>query len=354
MIKISVVVPVYKTGEKLNRCIDSILNQTFADFELILVDDGSPDNSGLICDEYAARDSRIVVIHKENGGVSVARNTGIKIANGDYIVFVDSDDYVDINYLSELYKGIMHYQTDFCMCNYISVFEDGQTLSDHGFLSNRAMNKEEIKSVVFDHIFRNYSTDGLFSPWGKIFKRKIITENNLSMDTDMSFGEDMLFVVAYLERCDCVVFIENALYYYERQENGLFRSYRKSLLSNALQCYRVLKVKTAPSDVTDEQYLPLTLKYHYYLAWYIKMGIQAEKNKTAFVRSILSDSDVLNIYDRIAKFSDVLIKDYGWTNYELRVPKLVYKRRFRLATRYLIYQNDENCFLRKIKRILVK
>ena len=94
--KISIIVPVYKVEKYLHKCIDSILAQTFKDFELILVDDGSPDNCGKICDEYAKRDNRIVVVHKENGGQASARNRGINIARGDYIGFVDSDDWIDV------------------------------------------------------------------------------------------------------------------------------------------------------------------------------------------------------------------------------------------------------------------
>ena len=110
MPKISVIVPIYKVEKYLNRCVDSILHQTFTDFELILVDDGSPDNCGKMCDEYAEKDSRVVVIHKKNGGLSDARNKGLDWvfanSNSEYVVFIDSDDYIDERYLELLYKSI--------------------------------------------------------------------------------------------------------------------------------------------------------------------------------------------------------------------------------------------------------
>ena len=103
MPEISIIVPVYKVEKYLNRCIDSILAQSFPDFELILVDDGSPDKSGKICDDYAAKDSRVKVIHKENAGVSAARNSGLAMSSGSYIMFCDSDDFVDKNWCGALY-----------------------------------------------------------------------------------------------------------------------------------------------------------------------------------------------------------------------------------------------------------
>ena len=124
MPKISVIVPVYNVEKYLNRCVDSILNQTFADFELILVDDGSPDNSGKICDEYAKKDKRVVVIHKENGGLSDARNAGIDIARGGYVTFIDSDDWIDSEYLNVLYKNATDNEADISAVNLHKEYDD--------------------------------------------------------------------------------------------------------------------------------------------------------------------------------------------------------------------------------------
>lgn len=120
---ISVIVPVYKVEEFIFRCVDSILSQSFRDFELFLVDDGSPDNCGNICDEYAEKDDRVIVIHKENGGLSDARNVAIDKAKGDYLTFIDSDDYVAENHLESLYKAIVDTESDIAVAN-ISTFSD--------------------------------------------------------------------------------------------------------------------------------------------------------------------------------------------------------------------------------------
>lgn len=121
---ISVIVPVYKVEKYIHKCVDSILAQTLTDFELFLVDDGSPDNCGKICDGYAEKDSRIIVIHKENGGLSDARNVAIDRANGDYLTFIDSDDYVSENHLETLYNALIETDSDFSMGNITSFSDD--------------------------------------------------------------------------------------------------------------------------------------------------------------------------------------------------------------------------------------
>lgn len=121
---ISIIVPVYNVEKYLNKCIDSIINQTYKNIEIILVDDGSTDNSGKICDEYLLRDSRIKVIHKNNGGLSSARNEGINISSGEYIGFVDSDDWVEPNMYEEMYKKILYSNADIVDCGYWKEYEN--------------------------------------------------------------------------------------------------------------------------------------------------------------------------------------------------------------------------------------
>lgn len=126
MAEISIIVPVYQVENYIRQCIESILNQTFTDFELILVDDGSKDNSGQICDEYAARDNRIRVIHKENGGLSDARNKGLDKASGNYFMFVDSDDYIEPDMIECLFESILNENADISVCNYRYVFDEDE------------------------------------------------------------------------------------------------------------------------------------------------------------------------------------------------------------------------------------
>ena len=117
--KISVIVPVYKVEPYLRKCLDSIINQTYRNLQIILVDDGSPDNCGAICDEYASKDSRIEVIHQENGGVSAARNAGLKLAAGDYIGWVDSDDWIEPDMYAYMLENMQKYEADIAVCSQI-------------------------------------------------------------------------------------------------------------------------------------------------------------------------------------------------------------------------------------------
>ena len=355
MPEISVIIPIYKAENDLKRCLNGFLSQTFKDFEIILIDDGSPDSCGKICDEYALKDARIFVLHKKNGGVSSARNGGLKAVRGKYVAFVDGDDCVDKDYLKKLLEGIKSYRVDFCMCRYVNVFAGAnESESKHEFPLNKALDKEKIKTCVFDTVFKVGLTDGLFSPWGKLFKKDIIYDFALKMDEKMSFGEDMLFVISYFENCSSAVFISDALYYYERRDDGLFNKYRSSLIDDILKCFITLKQKTAPPCAKDLDFLPLTLKYHYYLIRFIRLGVKAEKNKFRFVKNVLNRKEAVEIFDRIARNREILTRERGWSEYELRVAKLISRGHKNIAARYLIYQNDESNIFRKIKKFFKK
>ena len=156
--EISIIVPVYQVEKYLNECIDSILAQTFTDFELILVDDGSPDNCPALCDAAAKRDSRVRVIHKQNGGVSTARNAGLDAAQGNWIAFVDSDDTVEPEYLEKMHKAVLETGADFAICSSQCIDETGKTLAggEHRLL-NEFLPQEEVlrRMVVSDFLAEN-------------------------------------------------------------------------------------------------------------------------------------------------------------------------------------------------------
>lgn len=160
---ISIVVPVFKVEKYLDKCINSILNQTYKNIEVILVDDGSPDNCGKICDNYAKKDKRIKVIHKENGGLSDARNAGIDVANGEFISFIDSDDYIDAEYIELLYNTIKKDKTDIAISSHKVIYESG-TILEKATNEQSILNPEEVlKRILYD--------DGIdLSAWAKLYK----------------------------------------------------------------------------------------------------------------------------------------------------------------------------------------
>lgn len=191
--KISVIIPVYNAEDTLRRCVDSILSQTFTDFECLLINDGSKDRSGEICDEYAAKDSRVRVFHKENGGVSSARNIGLDNAKGEWITFLDSDDYIEEEFLGSI-VNIGNAELIIGSCIWIS---DG----------GRRQLIDDIPSNVTDRtqILKDYLYSCTFNvPWGKLFKRSIIVENAIGFNTEMRFAEDLCFVYQYLSHIDTV------------------------------------------------------------------------------------------------------------------------------------------------------
>lgn len=208
---ISVVIPIYNAEKTLRQCLDSLLSQSNQDFELILVNDGSTDASESICLEYQKRYySKIAYYVKENGGVSSARNMGIEKAQGEYICFVDSDDYVESTYLEVLYKGITEYGTDFSMCDIClnAKGNDGKTI----ILNNC----DDIISAIMSSQYGALNR----GPYCKIFLKKIL-QDGLCFAEDIYLGEDTLFCVDYAKRCKNGVYIRKGLYHYDTPTSSL-------------------------------------------------------------------------------------------------------------------------------------
>lgn len=215
MPKISVIVPVYNVEKYLHRCIDSILAQTFADFELLLVDDGSKDASGSICDEYSEKDCRVRVFHKENGGVSSARNMGLDYARGEWITFVDSDDWISPDCLNEYFK---HFDKDADL--YIQGFKDneGHTM----FLKEQYWEGEGIACRL--QCLETLQLMGFV--WNKLFRTAIIKDNKIRFDEKITMIEDLLFVYHYLFYAKFVLNLPSTHYFYfKHTDSACFRKH---------------------------------------------------------------------------------------------------------------------------------
>lgn len=239
MPKVSIIVPVYKAEKYLPQCVDSILSQTFSDWECILVDDGSPDCSGVICDEYAQTDARIRVIHKENGGVSSARNAGLEEACGEWICFVDSDDTIQPSYLDDF--EIDSTEVDLYMQGYVRVNGD-KIISTHDFAGCK---KTDFFSVLA------YSEDNhiVNSPWIKLFKRSIIVDNNVLFDTNTSYGEDHLFSLSYILHCKSIHYSLGHGYMYHLHET---ESLTQRIVPFREIMYYTLKAKKYQDQIAKE------------------------------------------------------------------------------------------------------
>lgn len=208
--KISVVVAVYNAEKYLHRCIDSILKQTFTDYELILVDDGSTDLSGRICDNYVLVDNRVKVLHKPNGGVSSARQLGLDNSSGEYIIYVDSDDWVDKNYLDKLYANALVENSDIAICDYYEEYPDTSKIVSCKPVS-------ECSEDIIKTVFSGYPCFCL----NKLVKRSIYTENSVAFPLEISIGEDMYVFVAQCMIGVKISHVAIPLYHYSINDNSL-------------------------------------------------------------------------------------------------------------------------------------
>ena len=219
---ISIIVPIYNIQNYLSLCLDSIINQSYRNIEIILVDDGSTDNSGKICDDYSKIDDRIKVIHKKNGGLSDARNTGLEIVTGDYIGFVDGDDFIHKDMYNIMIDQLKKCDADVSICKFkrFSNHNNRQIIQSYQFDLINNENKIRSKCVSNEEALReclltnNYSV----SAWSKLYKRTIFDKLRYPKGLEM---EDWAIIVDVLLQCNKVVLIENELYYYYKRQNSI-------------------------------------------------------------------------------------------------------------------------------------
>lgn len=210
---ISVIIPVYRAEQVLARCVDSLLAQTYPHWEIILVEDGSPDNSGVVCDAYAAKDERIRVLHQTNAGPSAARNRGMQAADGDFICFVDADDYVDKDYILHFVNGLGE-DVDLVFQGMCDIGQDKITRK---IPQGRLYKQTELTEAIAD--INSLAMFGYV--WNKLFRTSIIIEHGLRFRQDISLSEDRIFALEYLRHVRKMQIIEAAAYYYMPYAEGL-------------------------------------------------------------------------------------------------------------------------------------
>ncbi|MEH7129316.1 glycosyltransferase family 2 protein [Neobacillus drentensis] len=235
--KISVVIPVYNVENYLHRCVDSVLNQSFQDFEIILIDDGSKDKSGKICDEYAQIDKRIRVIHKENARVSAARNDGIKSAKGKYISFIDSDDWIDPGMYQEMVNKAEELDLDFIMCDY-KKRENNYEFKRTQPIRGGYYSKEDIKNELFQCLIMLEDVE--YPPTNSncvcLFNLLFLITNNLSYDEDIHYDEDTIFGSKVLYHTTKFYYLKNHYYYnYFYNQNSTTNTYSEKRWNSFLK-----------------------------------------------------------------------------------------------------------------------
>lgn len=304
---ISIIVPVYKVEQYLLRCIDSILAQTYPNFELILVDDGSPDNCGQICDEYASTDSRIHVIHQTNSGVSAARNAGLSNATGDYITFVDSDDYVDPDYLQNMYAS----KSDLTLCGLVVQNEHGDHLRTTTHPDSQYNNKE---SIPFSELYESLM---LYSPYCKLFRSDIIKIHDLRFPQHISWGEDGMFVSDYLCYIESLTVIGQTGYHYIKydKEDSLSTKVRPDIIDMIVTSREYCIRKMAETSPTN------------YLSVEIVCSEDIRRNCAYFIRKLLESTsmtsarkaDILQHFMVDSYVADIILNKQKYFAYNLQI-----------------------------------
>lgn len=256
---ISIIVPVYNTDKYLERCVNSLLAQTYKNIEIILVDDGSKDNPPKICDEYLKLDSRVRVIHKENSGVSAARNLGILKSKGKYIMFCDSDDYVSPFWCESMLMLIERANIDLGICRYARVLERQNEL----IFENKDSNKD-IKYLKKNRFFELYLSELINMPWNKIYKAEIIKAHNLKMNEDIEYNEDLLFVMEYIKCMKGNFALSNQVlnYYSQGIQGSLTNKYIDNLWEIKKEVFKNMESTLSICGISMHE-----IKEEYYTKW---------------------------------------------------------------------------------------
>lgn len=227
--KISIIVPFYNVQEYIEVCIESLLNQTIQDIEIILVNDGSLDDSEKIINKYIKKDKRIKYIKQKNQGLGIARNNGMKVARGEYIGFVDSDDYVSKDMFNILYMNAKESDSDISVCRFTSDEDD----LDLNSLNSKIEYIGDKDNNIYKDIY--FSRKYTHNAWDKIYKREIIEKNNITFsDNNVVFAEDLLFQISILNQFPKIIFDNRKLYYYRKNPKSIMNNYKNNMIERQL------------------------------------------------------------------------------------------------------------------------
>ena len=312
----------------LDRCMKTLLEQTLQDIELIMVDDGSPDKCPQICDEYAQKDSRIKVVHKQNAGLGYARNSGLEVATGEFVAFVDSDDYVDTSMFELLYKEALKTQADAVFCAYQihDKNRDGEIL----FSKKKLLHGKEIINYIADMIASPTCIKEerleCMSAWNGIYKKSVIDKGKIRFMSEREIvSEDIVFNVDFLKRCNCIALVPQPLYYYCINGNSLSQTFKESKFSGIIRLYNSLINRTKEYNSTEMSQRCLRLLVEYTLG---------QINDLFF--SSLSLKKKKMIFNTVAKNK---IWDKNINTFEIVLPKTQFLKFLLLKSRsFFLYQ----------------
>lgn len=304
-LKVSIIVPVYNVEKYLKRCVDSLVGQSYANLEIILVDDGSEDNSLLICKEYERQDARVHVFHKMNEGLGLTRNYGIARATGDYVAFVDSDDYLTLDAIEELLKKVEETNADVVIASHYYQGKN-QIIA----LPERLYSGSEIKDILMVHMMGNNANklDALsYTAWGKLYKKTLFTENNLTFPSERKLiWEDLAFSVNAYPLCEKIYILHKPVYYYCFNEGSLTHTYKPNKLELVMNLYCYMSEKIRDLNLPSEAQFRLDTNFMGHIRTCIKLEVfyvrQNSFRKTIQnIREICSREDVQSLIKKYPK-----------------------------------------------------
>jgi len=300
--KISIIVPIYNVEKYLDRCLKSILNQTLKEIEIILVDDESPDNCPAMCDEYARRDNRVKVIHKKNEGLGFARNSGLELATGEYVAFVDSDDFVKQTMYEELYEEAKNKNADIVFCNFYKysatgiINEEKEVTEPKIFNGINDINKFLIDMIGTEpayHKDRRYS----MSVWKAIYSNNIIQSNCIAFPSERELiSEDIIFHVRFLPLANIIVYITNCNYYYCENQTSLSKTYRSDRFDKYKLLHKELLIILLKMNVFCKT--RITLAVDRLFIGYVRNMILTTVNSNKEIKYILDDEYLREVINR--------------------------------------------------------
>ena len=284
-LKVSVIVPVYNVEQYLSFCVDSLLNQTLKEIEIILVDDGSPDNCPALCDEYVKQDHRVRVIHKKNEGLGYARNSGMEIAEGEYIAFVDSDDFVDLNTYQKLYSLAIDSKADVIYFDRQRFDNKGNVwLTSNRYKEKRYHTEEEIRGLMLDVIANQpkakFDRDIEPSSCCVLYRHEVIKRHELRFKSERELiSEDRVFNLEFLLHASCAMIIPDALYNNRVNLSSLTRTVRSDRINKDHFCYQYLLEWLRSNNFGMEGYLRATRFFISYTRVAIFQYVQSSHSK---------------------------------------------------------------------------
>lgn len=294
---ISVIVPIYNVEQYLERCIDSILQQTYENIEIILVNDGSLDNCGEICDRYKEIDDRIKVVHKKNGGLSDARNAGLDVAIGTYVIFIDSDDYVEKDLIEESYDYMVNNNLDLVSFNYRKVDEEGKVIEESVLDIDESI--YDIDEIGIDnYIIKNiYTYKHGIEAWHKIYKMSIIKERNLKFTyNNLIFAEDLLFNLSYLVHVKRLGTMSKVYYNYLIRNTSIMGQPKKELFIRYRNLFQTLEEYWEKYDSKIVEVIPLG--YFIWLIGTIKIKLN-EGTDTKLITDEFKEISDTNFFKKV-------------------------------------------------------